>query len=150
MRLGARPLRARPTARRERGVGCRTAGVMRKLKLLRLLLLLLTDADLGVQRLGIGERLVIVACHRLRQVLLDIGALRQDGHHRVAIIAGRAEGPEPLNIRNCHNFYSLTRRRDTEVDEHEAPIRAATVRERLPATHLANCLLYTSPSPRDG
>jgi hypothetical protein len=39
--------------------------------------------------------------------------------------------------------------RDTEVDERETPIGAATVRERLPATHLANapsrsrlCLKY--------
>ena len=96
---------AHPAPRRER-----TAGRDLKPKLLRLLLLLLTDADLGVQRLGIGERLVIVACHRVRQVLVDIGALGQDGHQRVAIIAGWAVGPEPLHIRNCHNFYSLTRR----------------------------------------
>ena len=88
----------------------RSASPEQEEELLRLLLLLLTDADLGVQRLGILERLVIVAGHGVRQVLIDVGALGQDGHQSVAIVAGRAEGPEPLYIRNCHNFYSLTRR----------------------------------------
>ena len=83
---------------------------VRKSELLLFLLLLLTDADLGMQVLGIGKRLVIVARDRIRQILIDTRALRQDCHQGVAIIADRAEGPETLYIRNCHNFYSLTRR----------------------------------------
>ena len=83
---------------------------LRRSELLLFLLLLLTDADLGMQVLGIGERFVIVARDGIRQVLIHTRALRQDCHQGVAIIADRAEGPETLYIRNCHNFYSLTRR----------------------------------------
>jgi hypothetical protein len=53
------------------------------------------------------------------------------------------------NDPGCSRCEALTRVRDTEVDEHETPIGAATVRERLPATQLANapsrsrlCLKY--------
>src|ERR1019366_5659764 len=92
---------------------------------------LLTDADLGVQRLGVGERLVIVACHRVRQILLDIGALRQDGHQRVAIVAGWAEGPEPFHIRNCHNFYSLTRRKPGTETRGQTPVSTRRKRRAL-------------------
>jgi len=73
-------------------------------KLLRFLLLLLTDADLEVQNFGFLERLVIVACHGVRNILIDVGILGQDGHQREIIVAGRAEGPEPLHIRNCHRL----------------------------------------------
>src|SRR5439155_3415560 len=68
------------------------------------------DADLEVQLLGILERLVIVACHCVGEVLVDVGVLGQDGHQRETVIAGWAEGPEPLYVRNCHNFYSLADR----------------------------------------
>ena len=88
---------------------------LRRSELLLFLLLLLTDADLGVQGFGIGERFVIVALNGIRQVLIHTRALRQDCHQGVAIIADRAEGPETLYIRNCHNFYSLTRRTGTAL-----------------------------------
>src|SRR5207248_251839 len=74
----------------------------------RLLLLLLAHADFELQHLGILERLMIVARHRVREVLVHVRPLRQDSHQGVVIIAGRAEGPEPLYIRNCHNLDSLT------------------------------------------
>ena len=38
--------------------------------------------------------------------------------------------------------------RDTEVDERETPIGAATVRERLPATHSANAPSRGAPWAR--
>ena len=79
--------------------------MLRTRKTTCLLLLLLTDADLEVQGLGVLERLVIVARHGVRQVLVHIGVLRQDGHQGEAIVAGRAEGPEPLHIRDCHNSF---------------------------------------------
>src|SRR5579872_6253036 len=70
--------------------------------LLGLLLFLLADADLEMQYLGLLKRLVIVARHGVRKVLVNIGVFRQDRHQGEAVVAGGAEGPEPLYIRNCH------------------------------------------------
>jgi hypothetical protein len=75
-----------------------------KQNLFRLLLLLLTDAHLNVQRLGFLETFMIVARNCVRQILVDVGRLGQDHHQSEIVIAGWAEGPEPLYIRNCHNF----------------------------------------------
>ncbi len=69
------------------------------------LLFLLTDTDFELHHFGILKRLVIVPRDRIRQVLVHLGILRQDGHQGEAIVAGRAEGPEPLYIRNCHNSF---------------------------------------------
>ena len=80
-----------------------------KPELLLFNLFLLTDADLGVQGFRIGKGLMIVARDRIRQIGIDVGMLRQDRHQREGIIAGRAEGPETLYIRDCHNFHSLPR-----------------------------------------
>ena len=71
--------------------------------LFRFALLLLSDADLEVLLLGFLERLVIVARHGFRQVLIHVRLLGQDGHQGETVIAGWAKGPEPLHIRNCHN-----------------------------------------------
>jgi uncharacterized protein (AIM24 family) len=57
-----------------------------------------------VQGFGIGEGLVVVTLDGIGQVLIHARALRQDCHQGVAIIADRAEGPETLYIRDCHNF----------------------------------------------
>ena len=78
-------------------------------KLLLLDLFLLTDTNLGVQVLRILKTFMVVARNRVLQVIIHIGALRQDSHERVGVVAGWAEGPEPLYIRNCHNIYSLAR-----------------------------------------
>ena len=72
------------------------------LPLLRFLLLLLADADLEVEDLGFLKRLVIVARHGVRKILVNIDVLRQDRHQGEIVVAGRAEGPEPLYIWNCH------------------------------------------------
>src|SRR5580704_14695665 len=64
-----------------------------------------------MERLGFLERLVIVARHGILKVLVDIRVLGQDGHQGETIVAGRAEGPEPLHIRNCHNFYQCSKTR---------------------------------------
>ena len=45
---------------------------------------------------------VIVACHGIGQVLVEVHILGQDGHHRKIVVAGRAVRPEPLHIRNSH------------------------------------------------
>ena len=70
--------------------------------LLRFSLLLLADADLEVQRLGLLERFVIVARHGVRQVLIHAGVLGEDGHQREIIGAGGAESTETFHIRDCH------------------------------------------------
>jgi len=76
-------------------------------KLLRFLLFLLADADLEVRYLGLLKRLMIVARHGVREVLIEIGVPRKDRHQREIVVAGGAEGPEPLYIRNCHiSIYS--------------------------------------------
>ena len=71
--------------------------------LLRLLLLLLADAHLEVQDLGVLKSLMIVARHGVGEVLIDIGVLGQDSHQSETVVAGGAEGPESFNVRNCHN-----------------------------------------------
>jgi len=65
---------------------------------------LLADTNLEVLHLGFLERLVIVARHGIRQVLVHIAVLRQDGHNREIFVAGRAEGPETFYIRDGHNL----------------------------------------------
>ena len=71
-------------------------------ELLRLLLLLLSDADLEVLLLGFLECLVVVPRDRIAQIGVDIGVLGQDGHNREALVASRAERPEALYVRDCH------------------------------------------------
>jgi len=66
-------------------------------------LLLLADANLEVQHLGLLKRLVIVASDGIGQILIDIGVLWKDRHQGEAIVARRAKGAEPLYIRNGHN-----------------------------------------------
>ena len=78
-------------------------------KLLCFLLLLLADADFEMTDFRVLERLVIVACHGIGKVLVHVRILRQNGHQGEAIVAGRAEGPEPLDVRNCHNFIQCTK-----------------------------------------
>jgi hypothetical protein len=73
-------------------------------KLLCFLLLLLADADLEMKDFRVLERLVIVARHSIGKVLVHVRVLRQNGHQSKVIVAGRAKGPEPLDVRNCHNF----------------------------------------------
>src|SRR5579871_6494569 len=70
--------------------------------LLGFLLLLLADADLEVQLLGFLERLVIVPRHGIVQICVHIGVLRQNRHNGEVLVAGRAERPEALHIRDCH------------------------------------------------
>src|SRR5579884_3366696 len=79
--------------------------VYRRYWLLRLLLLLLTDADLEVGLLGILERLMIVPGHCIAQILVHVGILRQDCHQREILVARGTERPETLNIWDCHNSY---------------------------------------------
>jgi hypothetical protein len=71
--------------------------------LLRLLLLLLTDADLEVRLLRLLIRFVIVASDGIRQIRVNIHTLRQHCHQRETLVAGRAEGTETLDIGNCHD-----------------------------------------------
>lgn len=71
-------------------------------ELLRFLLLLLADADFEVLLLCVLERLMIVARHDVRQVLVNVGILGQDRHHGEAFVAGRAEWAETLDVGNCH------------------------------------------------
>ena len=58
--------------------------------------------------LGFLKRLVVVTRHRIRQVGIHIGVLWQDRHEREALVAGRAERPEALDVRNCHNPQFIT------------------------------------------
>ena len=76
----------------------------KKDELLRFFLLLLADADLEVLQLRFLKRLVIVARHDIGKIGVDVGVLRQDGHYRKAIVAGRAERAEALNVGDCHTF----------------------------------------------
>lgn len=73
-------------------------------ELLRLLLLLLADADLEVLQFGFLESLVIVACHDIVEVGIHVGVLGQDGHHGETLVAGRAKWAEALNVGDCHTF----------------------------------------------
>jgi hypothetical protein len=70
--------------------------------LLRLLLLLLTDADLELSRLCFLERFVIVPVDCISQILIDIDVFGKNCHQRKGVITRWAEGPEPFNVRNCH------------------------------------------------
>ena len=74
--------------------------------LLGFLLLLLTDADLEVELSGFLERFVIVPANRVRQVSIDVSFLRKHRHQREIVLAFRTEGPEALNVRNCHTLLS--------------------------------------------
>ena len=51
---------------------------------------------------GFLERLVIVPRNRIGEVSVHIGLLGEDGHNGETLVAGRAEGPEALNVRDCH------------------------------------------------
>ena len=53
---------------------------------------------------------MIVARDRIRQVLVDVGVLGEDRHEGEGVVAGRAEGPEPLHVRDCHNSNSVAER----------------------------------------
>jgi predicted nucleotidyltransferase len=53
--------------------------------------------------LRVHESLMVVPCHNIGQVLFHIRVARDNRHHGKALIAGGAEGPETLNIRDCHN-----------------------------------------------
>jgi len=90
-------------------MGRRSACPTKKLLLL-LLLLLLADADLKAGGFGVHEGFVVVSRHGISEVRILIGFLRKHGHQGEAFVAGRAEGPEPLYIRNCHNsiYSSIT------------------------------------------
>ena len=77
-------------------------------KLLRLLLLLLANADLEGRLLGFLPRLVIVPGYGVGQVRIDVGILGKHSHQRERFIAGRAKGPEPLYIRKSHNPPMIT------------------------------------------
>jgi hypothetical protein len=76
--------------------------------LFRLLLLLLTDAYFELLNLGVLKSLVVMPCYRLGEILVHIALSGEDCHYGEIIVAGRAEGPEPLHIWNCHNFLSLS------------------------------------------
>jgi len=78
------------------------------LRLLRLALLLLSDADLEVELFCFLERLVIVARDGVGKKLIDIGAFGQNHHDREGFVAGRTERPEPLDIGNRHNSFRLS------------------------------------------
>ena len=85
----------------------RLRALLENLRLLRLLLLLLADADLEVQYLGFLERLVIVTRHGICKVLIHVGFPGENRHQREILVASRAKGPEPFYIRNRHNPYIL-------------------------------------------
>ena len=73
-------------------------------ELLRLLLLLLANADLEVRLFGLLVRFMIVPGHGVAQIGIDIGVFGQHRHHREILIAGGAERPETLHIRDCHTL----------------------------------------------
>jgi hypothetical protein len=64
----------------------------------------LADAHLEVQLFGFLERFVIVPRHGVGQILVDIGIFRQNRHYGEIFVAGRAEGSEAFNVRDCHTF----------------------------------------------
>jgi hypothetical protein len=86
----------------------RVGKLRRSLVLFRFALLLLSDADLEVLLLGFLERFMIVARHRIGQILIHISALRENHHDREGLIASRAERSKPFDIGNCHNNFRLS------------------------------------------
>src|SRR5205807_1089686 len=120
---------------------------------------LLTDTHLDVQSLGFLERLVIVAGHRVSQVLVYVDILRQNRHQGETIIAGRAKRPEPLHVGNCHNSVSLAEDREPRTGRVPSGFRGPGRRKlALPSRYfelaptiariMASLLLrmYSSPS----
>src|SRR5689334_19711198 len=55
------------------------------------------------------KRLVVMTRNGIGKVLIHIGFARQHGHDGEILIAGRAEWPEPLYIRNRHNLNILAK-----------------------------------------
>src|SRR5438105_4451411 len=74
----------------------------RRRGLLRLALLLLSDADLEVLLLGFLEGLVIVARDSIGQIRTDVRAARKNDHDREVLIASGAVRAEAFDVRNCH------------------------------------------------
>ena len=71
--------------------------------LLRLLLLLLADADLEVLLLGFLVRLMIVPRDGVAQIGIHVGVLRKNRHNREALFAFRTERAETFDVGNCHD-----------------------------------------------
>ena len=65
-----------------------------------LFLLLLAYANLELHGFRILVRFVIVPGYGIGQVGVDVGAHREDRHQGVGLVAGWAERPETLHIRD--------------------------------------------------
>ena len=90
-------------------------------RLLRFLLLLLSDADLEVHLLGFLERLVVMPRYGIAQILIHIGAFRQNDHDCERFFALGAERPEAFDIRNRHSNLRLSQAMAKRTSPH--PIR---------------------------
>ena len=76
-------------------------------ELLRLLLFLLTDADLVHGRFRVRESFMIVTRHCLGEVGVHVRFIGENRHQREGIVAGRAERAKPLDIGDSHNLISI-------------------------------------------
>jgi hypothetical protein len=83
------------------------AGSWLRQNLLRLFLLLLTDAYFEVLHFRFLKSFVVMPGYGIREIGIHVGILGKHSHQREVLVAGRAERPETLHIGNCHNVIIL-------------------------------------------
>jgi hypothetical protein len=77
-----------------------------------------------MQVLGILKCLVVMTSHNIGQIGVNVSFARENRHYSEALVAGRAKGPETLNIRNCHNTFMVANGSPAAQREGSVPITA--------------------------